>query len=74
MRLNADARATLRLSGVSQAAWIRRHCGETVRVWLGDACGCPDDRCIGYHHDETDECGCLTALLSDLAREGVSTP
>lgn len=35
--------------------------------WLGDACGCVDDRCIGYHHDETDECHCLPAWLEDIA-------
>lgn len=63
MRLNSDARDALRAAGVSQAAWIRGHFGEAAKSWRGDACGCPDDRCIGYHHDEQDECQCLPALL-----------
>lgn len=67
MKLNAEARDTLRSAGVSQAAWIRRHCGDVARIWLGDACGCPDDRCIGFHHDAQDDCGCLSALLADLS-------
>ena len=72
--LNATAKATLRAYGVSQAGWARRNfpCNavpgdlstEIGRpVWLGDACGCPDDRCIGYHHNGPDDCGCLPALL-----------
>lgn len=68
-KLNAEARDTLRAYEVSQAAWIRRHFGDDAKKWYGDACGCPDDRCIGYHHDETDDCGCLRALLDELAAE-----
>lgn len=60
-RLNDEARAALRDAGVSQAAWARRH--FDVVSWWGDVCGCPDDRCIGFHHDAQDECGCLRALL-----------
>lgn len=73
MRLNEEARHALRDAGVSQSAWIRRHCGDGARIWLGDACGCTDDRCIGYHHDETDPCQCLPVLLDQLAREGAAT-
>jgi hypothetical protein len=65
MRLNSDARDTLRAAEVSQAAWIRRHFGDDAKTWRGDACGCPDDRCIGHHHDAQDECQCLPALLGD---------
>jgi len=80
--LNATAKATLRACGVSQAGWARRHfpCNavpgdlstEIGRpVWLGDACGCPDDRCMnGFHHDPGEECGCLLALLDQMAAEG----
>jgi hypothetical protein len=64
-KLNTDARDALRWAGISQAAWARRHFADSR--WHGDACGCPDDRCIGYHHDEHDECGCLHALLADHA-------
>jgi hypothetical protein len=76
--LNADAKAALKAAGVSQAAWARKWfpCNavpgdlstEIGRpVWLGDACGCPDDRCTGYHHDDNEDCGCLPALLSRTA-------
>lgn len=60
--LNDDALAVLALYGFTEAQWTARHFG-TNSVWGGDACGCPDDRCIGHHHNPTDECGCLTALL-----------
>jgi hypothetical protein len=61
--LNADAKASLRDAGVSQAAWARQHFADGH--WHGDACGCPDDRCTGYHHDVSDDCGCLSSLLAD---------
>jgi hypothetical protein len=74
--LNAAAKAALRDVGVTQVDWAREWfpCNgkpgdlstEIGRpVWLGDACGCPDDRCTGYHHDENEECGCLKALLAE---------
>jgi hypothetical protein len=69
-RINEAARLTLRDAGVSQAEWIRHHFGADAKIWLGDACGCPDDRCAGYHHDETDDCGCLLALLAEVASGG----
>ncbi len=65
MKLTEEARDTLRAHEVSAAAWIRRHFGDGAMAWFGDACGCPDDRCIGYHHDEQDECQCLPALLAE---------
>ena len=64
-KLNADARHMLEAFEISQAAWIRHHFGEAAKTWRGDACGCPDDRCIGDHHDAQDDCGCLSALLDD---------
>jgi hypothetical protein len=69
-RLNTEARETLRWAGVSQAAWTRHHFGADAKTWHGDACGCPDDRCIGHHHDEHDDCGCLSALLAEAAAGG----
>jgi hypothetical protein len=74
--LNAAAKAALRDAGVTQTDWAREWfpcqgkpgdlSTEIGRpVWLGDACGCPDDRCKdGYHHDPGEDCGCLSALLA----------
>lgn len=59
--MNAVALQTLRDAGISEAEWAGRHFGGTE--WRGDECGCTDDRCIGYHHDEYEECGCLPVLL-----------
>lgn len=61
--LNATAKDVLRWHGVSQAEWARRNYMSDGK-WIGDACGCPDDRCIGYHHSGPDDCGCLEALLT----------
>jgi hypothetical protein len=60
--LNASAKAALRDAGVSQAEWARANWSADGR-WHGDACGCPDDRCIGCHHYDDEECGCLRTLL-----------
>lgn len=70
MKLNNEARDALRNAGVSQAEWIRRHFGADAKTWHGDACGCSDDRCIGFHHDAQDDCQCLPALLREVSRRG----
>jgi hypothetical protein len=68
--LNAAAKAALKAARVSQAAWARANYMESGQ-WSGDACGCPDDRCIGFHHFGPDDCGCLDVLLTRyLAGEG----
>jgi hypothetical protein len=61
--LSPDVRATLRDCGITQADWARAQ-GFSDGRWYGDACGCSDDRCISYHHDEHDECGCFRVLLA----------
>ncbi len=43
------------------AGYIRHHYPDGK--WQGDRCGCPDDRCIGYHHFNEDDCGCLEPCL-----------
>jgi len=63
MQLDADAREQLRNAEISQAQWARHHFQDGT--WHGDACGCPDDRCIGLHHDAHDDCQCLPALLAE---------
>lgn len=65
MKLNSYARDTLRAANVSVAAWTRQCFGADATTWYGDACGCPDDRCIGHHHADPHDCNCLTVLLED---------
>lgn len=63
-RLSERARAEIIAAGLSVAAYVAMHFpGENT--WRGDVCGCPDDRCVGYHHGDGDDCGCLAALLAN---------
>lgn len=48
--------------------YIARHF-PGASEWRGDACGCTDDRCIGFHHSATDPCGCLDTLLDEFHSE-----
>jgi hypothetical protein len=63
-RLNLYAREILRDAGYTPKRWA-----ETTGAispegeWVGDACGCNDDRCIGYHHEEDEDCYCLPSLI-----------
>jgi hypothetical protein len=65
--LTGEARSRIRDSGLSIAAYVRYHSGGDLE-WYGDECGCSDDRCIGYHHDDNDDCGCLPVLI-EMAQE-----
>ncbi len=60
-QLGTEALEMLRGAGITAIDWARAHGGGDR--WRGDACGCPDDRCIGYHHGEQDPCGCLPVLV-----------
>lgn len=64
--LTAAALATLHDAGVNSTEWCRAQFGDDH--WRGDACGCPHDRCAGFHHDDEDDdnCGCLVVLLDEL--------
>lgn len=63
-RLTPHARATIRsYYGVSIADYVRWSFPDGQ--WRGDACGCNDDRCIGHHHADDEECGCLRAILEE---------
>jgi len=64
MKLSEGVKAKLREAGVSQAAWARANWQNDGR-WRGDACGCPDDRCIGHHHGDGEECRCFPGLLDE---------
>lgn len=69
-KLNEEARQRLEAAGISVAAWSRRHHGSSS--WGGDKCGCPDDRCIGHHHEASEPCQCLPALIQDYETEASS--
>lgn len=66
--LNDAALQQLEWAGLTEAEWIEWNEGPGATEWRGDACGCSDDRCIGYHHDVNEECGCLPALLEERER------
>lgn len=64
MNLNDAAKTVLAEAGMTPAAWARLN-GYSGGTWGGDACGCPDDRCMnGFHHEPQQECGCLESLLT----------
>jgi hypothetical protein len=65
-RINQQGRDTLADYGVTQAQWLRLYpdC---------DNCGCPDDRCIGFHHDRDGDCDLRYWIENDIA-EGTLTP
>lgn len=65
MRLTALALDELNFRGLTGAAWSRIYNG-TAEEWYGDDCGCFDDRCIGFHHDNESDCGCLRVLLESV--------
>jgi hypothetical protein len=62
MTLRRETRQQLREAGITAGQWARAR-GFTDSRWGGDTCGCPDPCCIGFHHDDADDCGCLSALL-----------
>lgn len=64
-RLSPLARSTIKDSGLTIAQYVREAGRWADGDWHGDTCGCTDDRCIGYHHDEHEECGCLPVLIED---------
>lgn len=80
-KLNSEARRVLADAGLTVRDWItyggwltdvtdeagnREWIPETE--WRGDECGCTDDRCVGHHHDEHEECGCLPALIQERTK------
>lgn len=67
-RLNKEARRRITNAGFTVAGYTR-HWFPSGK-WGGDACGCPDDRCKdGFHHQPTEECGCLPVTLEIYARD-----
>jgi hypothetical protein len=72
-KLNQTARDTIKwdLRGLTIAGYIRHYFGDAG--WGGDRCGCIDDRCIGFHHDDESDCGCLPVSLDDYAASRVAS-
>lgn len=70
MKLTKLARETIKgREYLSPTGWRRVTIAGYMREqgytsgWGGDRCGCPDDRCIGFHHYDETDCGCLDVLL-----------
>ncbi|WP_181027282.1 MULTISPECIES: hypothetical protein [unclassified Rathayibacter] len=63
MKLYPDVISTLRAQEIDPDEWAREHGSPSIAEWAGDECGCADDRCIGHHHDEHEDCGCFPAML-----------
>tara|TARA_B100000378_G_scaffold142555_1_gene115204 strand:+ start:1866 stop:2681 length:816 start_codon:yes stop_codon:yes gene_type:complete len=61
--LSLDARQVLQSAGISRADYARSWFADGR--WHGDTCGCPDDRCIGHHHDADEPCGCIRSILDE---------
>lgn len=64
--LTPTAKAEIKAAGLTLRDYARSMCwafNDKFGVWYGDACGCSDDRCIGYHHDANEDCGCLPVLI-----------
>lgn len=59
--LSRTARTEIRDSGLTIVGYVRYHMGG--ETWCGDRCGCTDNRCVGHHHDDPDDCGCLPILI-----------
>lgn len=72
MKLSREARETIRnWRGVVTIAGYVSH-NYPNGEWGGDACGCFDDRCRGYHHDLDDRCGCLPECLDQYYLEALA--
>ncbi|MEU4589978.1 hypothetical protein [Micromonospora aurantiaca (nom. illeg.)] len=73
--LTKQARETIKNWGwierTTIAGYTRHYFGDLG--WGGDQCGCVDDRCIGFHHEERDDCQCLPAWLDDYVKAIRST-
>jgi len=62
-KITQAVRNDLKGAGLSLVRYSRLTTGAAA--WSGDVCGCPDDRCVGHHHEEWEECGCFRTLLAD---------
>ena len=66
--LGRPARQRIAEAGVSVAEYVAAP-GWLLPGWHGSRCGCPDDRCLGYHHEADEPCPCLEGVLERLRSE-----
>lgn len=66
--LTPAAKEQIRDAGLTVAAYVRAQRWRDDG-WWGDSCGCPDDRCRGYHHDDHEECRCLLEVIEHVLTE-----
>ena len=58
----------IRWAGLTRAQYVAFG-SDDGGVWYGDRCGCFDDRCIGYHHGDTEPCHCLQVCIDQVLED-----
>lgn len=71
--LSRSTLAQLREQGITRRQWVADVGRWLDGQWHGDRCGCTDDRCAGFHHDEDEACGCLPVLVEEWRRDSTRT-
>lgn len=66
--ISKQALTEIRWAGLTRAQFVGF--ASSDGIWYGDRCGCFDDRCAGYHHNEDERCYCLQPCI-DQALEGL---
>lgn len=62
--ISKQALIEIRWAGLTRAEFVRYSSSDGV--WYGDRCGCFDDRCAGYHHEEGERCHCLQPCIDQV--------
>lgn len=62
-QLSAVAREEFEAAGIGVGDFADARWGS--RDWRGDVCGCTDDRCVGFHHEGDEDCGCRPVLIQE---------
>ena len=66
--ISKQALTEIRWAGLTRASYVAF--ASPDGVWYGDRCGCFDDRCAGFHHNEGEFCNCLQSCI-DQVLEGL---
>lgn len=61
MQLTKQAKQQIKDAGLTITEYCQYWMSDSK--WYGDKCGCPDDRCISFHHMEDDDCRCLEPCI-----------